>query len=124
MTKSGGRHMHVALPVAGSNPAEQIGSYEFPIYPVLIDRIWQAVFGAVSRVETAGVAAQASTAFASLATLTMQPATLEVLKFVIASSTAASGAAINIIQNGATAETITIRTNASALNPNYVSQGV
>src|SRR3990172_13002509 len=75
MTKSGGRHMNVALPVAGSNPPEQIGSYEFPIYPVLIDRIWQAIFGAVSRVETAGVAAQASTAFSSLAALTTPPGT-------------------------------------------------
>src|SRR3990172_3157302 len=123
MTKSGGRHMHVALPVAGSNPPEQIGSHGFPIYPVLLDRIWQAVFGAVSRVETPGVAAQASTAFASLATLTTQPATLEVIKFVIASSTAASGAAINIIQNGATAETITIGTNAGAVNGSYYSKG-
>lgn len=123
MTKSGGRHMHVALPVAGSNPPEQIGSYEFPIYPVLIDRIWRAVFGSVSRVETAGVAAQASTAFASLATLSTQPSTSEVLKFVIASSTAATAAVINIIQSGVTVETITIGTLGTTVNGAYYSKG-
>src|SRR3972149_3857732 len=65
MTKSGGRYMHVALPVAGSNPPEQIGSYEFPIFPVLVDRIWRAVFGSVSRGETGGGAGKRSGAFAS-----------------------------------------------------------
>lgn len=122
MTKSGSRHMHVALPVAGSNPPEQIGSYEFPIYPVLCDRLWRAIFGTVVRTETAGVAAQASTAFASLATLTTQPATLEVIKFAIASSTAASAAVINIIQSGVTVETITIGTNAGTVNGNYYTK--
>jgi hypothetical protein len=123
MTKSGSRHMNVALPVAGSNPPEQIGSYEFPIYPVLCDRIFRAIFGTVVRTETAGVAALASTAFASVATLDTQPATLEVLKFVIAASTAASAAVINIIQNGVTVETITIGTNAGTVNGAYYSKG-
>jgi hypothetical protein len=123
MTKSGQRHMHVALPVAGSNPPEQIGSYEFPIYPVLCDRLWRAAFGTVNRTETAGVAAKSSVAFGSLATLDTQPATLEVLKFVIASSTAASSAVINIIQNGVTVETITIGTNAGTVNGSYYSKG-
>jgi hypothetical protein len=123
MTKSGQRHMHVALPVAGSNPPEQIGSYEFPIYPVLCDRLWLAAFGTVVRTETAGVAALASTAFASVATLDTQPATLEIFKFVIASSTAASAAVINIIQSGVTVETITIGTNAGTVNGSYYSKG-
>jgi hypothetical protein len=123
MTKSGQRHMHVALPVAGSNPPEQIGSYEFPIYPVLCDRLWRAAFGTVNRTETAGVAAKSSVAFGSLATLDTQPATLEVLKFVIASSTAASSAVINIIQGGVTVETITIGTNAGTVNGSYYSKG-
>ena len=123
MTKSGSRHMHTALPVAGSNPPEQIGSYEFPIYPVLCDRLWRSVFGTVNRTETAGVAALASTAFASVATLDTQPATLEIFKFVIASSTAASSAAINIIQNGTIQETITIGTNAGTVNGSYYSKG-
>lgn len=123
MTKSGGRHMNVALPVAGSNPPEQIGSYEFPIFPTLCDRIWRAVFGSVVRTETAGVAAQASTAFASLATLTTQPATLEVLKFAIASSTAASAAVINVIQLGVTVETITIGTSVATVNGDYYTKG-
>ena len=123
MTKSGGRHMHVALPVAGSNPPEQIGSYEFPIYPVLCDRIWRATLGTVVRTETPGIAATASVAFASLATLDTQPTTEEVLVFTIASSTAASAAIINIIQGGVTVESITIGTNAGTVNGVYYSKG-
>jgi len=122
MTKSGGRHRHVALPVAGAMPSE-LGNYNFPIYPVLCDRIWRAVFGTVSRSNTAGVAAKSSVAFASLATLDTQPATSEVLVFTIASSTAASAASINIIQSGATVETITIGTNAGTVDGAYYSKG-
>lgn len=119
---AGNRAMNTADPVAGAYVPE-LGSLPFFVYPELIDRILRAVMGGVSRVATAGVAALASTAFASVATLDTQPSTLEQLKFVIASSTAATGAAINIIQNGVTVETITIGTNAGTVNGTYYSQG-
>lgn len=121
-TASGTRAMNAALPVAGAYPTE-LGSLEMAVYPELIDRLLRLKFGTVGRVETAGTAAQASTAFASLATLTAQPDGTEQLKFVIASSTAASAAAINIIQSGVTQETITIGTNAGTVNGTYYSKG-
>lgn len=121
-TMAGTRAMNPALPVAGAYPTE-LGNLEFPYYPELCDRIWQAVFGGVARTETAGTAAQASTAFASLATLSSQPTGDEQLKFVIASSTAASNAAINILEDGTIVETITIGTNAGTVNGSYYSKG-
>jgi hypothetical protein len=114
--------MNAALPVAGAYPAE-LGNLEFPFYPELVDRIFRAVFGTVNRVETAGTAARASIAFASLATLTAQPTGDEQLKFVIASSTAASSAAINVIENGITVETITIGTSVSSVDGDYYTKG-
>src|SRR3990172_4963334 len=93
---AGKRPINQQAPIAGGVSVE--GSFEMPVYPELIYPFLRAVMGGVSNVETAGSAAQASTAFGSLATLTTQPNGTEVLKFVIASSTAASGASINIIQ--------------------------
>lgn len=119
---TGLRAMNVATPVKGADMME-LGSLEFPVYPENIDRIIIGLLGSVARVETAGAAAQASTAFASLASLTTQPNGTEVLKFVIASSTAASAAAINIIQGGVTVETITIGTSASTVDGDYYSKG-
>ncbi len=119
---AGNRAMNTADPVAGAYVPE-LGTLPFFVYPELTDRILRAVMGGVSRVATAGVAARASVAFASLATLTTQPSTLEQLKFVIASSTAASAAVINIIRSGVTAETITIGTNAGSVDGTYYSQG-
>jgi len=118
---AGNRAMNTADPVAGAYVPE-LGSLPFFVYPELTDRILRAVMGGVSRAATAGVAALASTAFASVATLDTQPSTLEQLKFTIASSTAASAAAINIIQNGVTQETVTIGTNAGTVNGVYYSQ--
>lgn len=119
---AGSRAMNAALPIAGAYPTE-LGNLEFNFYPELVDRFFRAVFGTVARTETAGTAAQASTAFASLATLTTQPTGNEQLKFVIASSTASSSAAINILEGGVVKETITIGTSASSVNGSYYSKG-
>lgn len=118
---SGKRAMNQQAPVEGANSVE--GTLEMPLYLELIDPIIQALMGTVVRTPTAGSAALASTAFASLATLDTQPDGTEVLKFVIASSTAASTAVINIIQNAVTVETITIGTSASSVDGDYYSKG-
>lgn len=121
-TQSGQRAMNAALPIAGAYPTE-LGNLEFGFYPELCDRILRAVFGTVNRTNSNGTAALASTAFAGLATLDAQPTGNEQLKFVIASSSASSSAAINIIENGVTVETITIGTSASAVDGAYYSKG-
>lgn len=119
---AGVRSMNTADPIAGAHAAE-LGTLEMPVWPELIDRILWAVTGGVSRLETAGSAALASTAFASVATLDTQPNGTEQLKFVIASSTAASAAKINIIQSTVIQETIEIGTNAGTVNGTYYSKG-
>lgn len=119
---SGERAMNAALPIAGADDPT-LGNLEFAVYPELIDRFLQAVMGTVARTETAGIAAKSSVAFASLATLDTQPNGTEQLKFTISASTAASGAAINIIQSGVTQETITIGTSGSSVNGVYYSKG-
>ena len=118
---AGKRAMNQQAPVPGAYSVE--GSFEMPLFIELIDPFILAVLGSDSRVETAGSAALASTAFASVATLDTQPDGTEQLKFVIASSTDASAAAINIIQNAVTVETITIGTSASSVDGNYYSKG-
>jgi len=118
---AGLRELNQQAPVPGQR--ETPGSFEMPFVPELIYPIFRAVMGGVSNVETAGSAALASTAFASVATLDTQPDGTEMLKFVIASSTAASGAAINIIQSAVTVETITIGDNAGSVDGDYYSKG-
>ena len=118
---AGKRALNQQAPVPGAyNTA---GSFEMPVLPELIYPIFRAVLGGVANVETAGSAALASEAFATVATLDTQPDGTEVLKFVIASSTASSGAAINIIQSAVTVETITIGDNAGTVNGDYYSKG-
>ena len=118
---AGKRPLNQQSPVPGAY--EVTGSFEMPVLPELIYPIFRAVMGGVANVETAGSAALASEAFATVATLDTQPDGTEVLKFVIASSTAASGAAINIIQSAATVETITIGDNAGSVDGDYYSKG-
>jgi hypothetical protein len=118
---AGKRALNQQAPVPGGYAVE--GSFEMPFVPELIYPIFRAVMGGVSNVETAGSAALASTAFASVATLDTQPDGTEVLKFVISSSTAAAGAAINIIQSTVTVETITIGTSGSTVDGDYYSKG-
>jgi hypothetical protein len=118
---AGQREMNLQAPVPGAYDVS--GSFEMPMFIELIDPFLYGVLGAASRVETAGTAALASTAFASLATLDTQSDGTEQLKFVIASSTDATGAAINIIQNAVTVETITIGTNAGSVDGTYYSKG-
>lgn len=118
---AGLRELNQQAPIPGQY--EVTGSFELPFIPELIYPIFRSVMGGVSNVETAGAAALASTAFASVATLDTQPDGTELLKFVIASSTAASGAAINIIQSTTTVETITIGDNAGTVNGDYYSKG-
>lgn len=118
---AGKRALNQQSPVPGAY--EVAGTFEMPVLPELIYPIFRAVMGGVANVETAGSAALASTAFASVATLDTQPDGTEMLKFVIASSTAASGAAINIIQSAATVETITIGDNAGSVDGDYYSKG-
>lgn len=120
--KSGVALMNTADPVPGAQEPG-LGQLSFPVYPELSDRFLQTAMGVPTRTPTAGAAAQASTAFASLATLTAQPADNEQLSFTIASSTAASGASINIIQNGVTVETINIPDSASSVDGVYYMRG-
>jgi hypothetical protein len=120
--QSGTRAMNDAAPVAGAQEPS-LGSLTMVVYPELIDWLLLASMGTVVRTETAGVAAKSSVAFASLATLDTQPASEEQLKFVIASSTAASGASINVIQNAVTVETITIPDSASSVDGDYYMKG-
>ena len=101
---TGSRAMNNQPPFIGLY--ENAGSFEMPVILELLHPFLLGVMGAVSPAETAGAAAKSSVAFASLATLDTQPNGTEQLKFVIASSSAASAAAINIIQSGATQETI------------------
>lgn len=118
---AGLRELNQQAPVPGAY--ETTGSFEMPFVPELIYPIFRAVMGGVSNVETAGSAALASTAFASLATLDTQPDGTEILKFVFASSTAAAGAAINITQSAAIVETITIGDSAGSVDGAYYSKG-
>jgi hypothetical protein len=118
---TGKRAMNQQPPVGGLY--DVTGSFEMPAFPELVDPILLGVMGGVARVETAGSAAKSAVSFASLATLDTQSDGTEVLKFVIASSTAASGASIDIIQNAVTVETITIGTNAGSVDGNYYSLG-
>lgn len=116
--QSGTRAMNDAAPVSGAQEPP-LGTLNMVVYPEIIDWLLLASMGDISRTETPGVAAKSSIAFASLATLDTQPASEEQLKFVIASSTAASGASINIIQSGVTVETITIPDSGSTVDGNY-----
>jgi hypothetical protein len=118
---AGKRAMNQQAPVPGAY--EVAGSFEMPVIPELIYPIFRAIMGGVANVETAGSAALAATAFASVATLDTQPDGTEMLKFVIASSTAAAGAVFNIIQNAVTVETITIGDNAGSVNGPYYTKG-
>jgi hypothetical protein len=118
---AGKRPINQQAPVAGG--VDVSGSFEMPVYPEFVYPFFRAVMGGVSNAETAGAAAKSSVAFASLATLDTQPNGTEVLKFVISSSTAASGASINIIQSATTQETITIGTSASSVDGTYYSKG-
>lgn len=121
-TASGSRAMNAALPLAGADLFE-LGNLEMPVYPELVDRVFRGVFGTVGRTPVVGTAAKSSVAFASLATLDTQPDGTEQLKFVIASSTAASAAVINIIQSAVTVETITIGTLGTSVDGDYYSKG-
>jgi hypothetical protein len=118
---AGKRGLNQQAPVEGATTSE--GTLELPMYPELIDPFLHALMGSTARTPTAGSAALASTAFASVATLDTQPDGTEVLKFVISSSTAASTASINIIQSAATVETITIGSSGSSVDGDYYSKG-
>lgn len=118
---AGKRPLNQQPPVPGAY--DVTGSFEMPVLPELIYPIFRSIMGGVSNVETAGSAALVATAFASVATLDTQSDGTEMLKFVIASSTAAAGAAINIIQSTVTVETITIGDNAGSVDGNYYSKG-
>lgn len=120
--KSGTRALNDGTPVPGAQPPE-LGSLAMAVYPELIDLFLRANMGTESFTETAGVAAKSSVPFASLAALDTEPASEEQLKFVIASSTAASGAAINVIQSGVTVETITIPDSGSTVDGDYYMVG-
>lgn len=123
MYQAGKRAINQQAPVEGAYTVE--GSLEMPCYLELIDPFLAALMGSTARTPTAGTAALASTAFASVATLDTQSDGTEQFKFVIASSTATVGAAlINIIQSSATVETITIGTDlGSSVNGDFYSKG-
>jgi hypothetical protein len=119
---SGKRAMNQQAPVEGAYTVEH--SLEMPLYLELVDPFIHALMGSTVRTPTAGAAALASTAFASVASLDTEPdSDFEQLKFVIASSTAAAAASINIIQGAVTVETITIGTSATSVDGDYYSKG-
>lgn len=120
--QSGTRAMNDAAPVAGAQEPP-LGTLDMVVYPELIDWMLLTSMGTVVRTETAGVAAKSSIAFASLATLDTEPGSEEQLKFVIASSTAASGASIQIIQSAVVVETITIPDSGSTVDGDYYMKG-
>lgn len=120
--QSGQRSLYNAIPVAGAYETA-LGTLEMPVYPELIDPFLYNIFGQVTRTETAGTAALASTAFASVATLDTQPNGTEMLKFTISSSAAASSAVINVIQDSATVESITIPDSGSSVDGDYYTKG-
>lgn len=119
--QAGKRALNLQAPVPGRQMTT--GSLEMPVFFELVDPFLRACMGSVNRAETAGAAALASTAFASVATLDTQPNGTEILKFTIASSSAASSAVINIIQSAATQESINIGTNAGSVDGVYYSKG-
>lgn len=102
---------------------EVSGSLESPVFLEQTHPILYGILGGQSLTETAGSAALSSTAFASVSSLDTQPDGTEMLKFVIASSTAASSAQINIIQDSVTLETIEIGTSGSSVDGAYYSRG-
>ena len=102
---------------------EVSGSLESAVFLEQTHPILYGILGGQSLVETAGSAALASTLFASVSSLDTQPDGTEVLKFVVSSSTAASSAQINIVQNSATQETIEIGTSGSSVDGTYYSRG-
>ncbi len=116
--KSGNRSLNAAKPVQGAfDPA--IGQLQMPLIVEQMYPLLTAAFSAPTASTTAGVAALASTAFGSLATLDTDPGDEEILKFTIASSTAASGATIVISDDGTEVETITIPDSASSVDGDY-----
>lgn len=118
---AGKRAMNQQAPIPGAY--EVSGSFEMPLFIELIDPFILACLGSDSRIETAGSAALASEAFATVATLDTQPDGTEQFKFVMASSTAASAAAFNILVDAVIVETITIGTSASSVDGDYYSKG-
>lgn len=120
--KSGSRSLNDGTPVVGAQPPE-LGTLTMAVYPELIDLFLRANMGTETFTETAGIAAKSIVVFASLATLDTQPTSDEQLKFVISASTAASGAAINVIQNAVTVETITIPDSGSSVDGDYYMIG-
>ncbi len=69
---AGKRAMNQQAPIPGAY--ETTGGFEMPVILELFYPILRSVMGGVANVETAGSAAQASTAFASLATLLLHQA--------------------------------------------------
>lgn len=120
--KAGRRFMNNASPVAGAQET-QLGTLNMTVYPELIIPWLRASLGTKAITEEAGTAALSSTAYASVATLDTQPDSLEVLRFTISSSTAASGAIISVIQNATTVETITIPDSGSSVDGAYYTKG-
>ncbi len=119
--QAGKRAINQQAPIEGAFTTE--GEVPMLFFPELVDPLFEAYMGDVTRTPTAGAAALASTAFASVSTLDTQPNGTEQLKFVISSSTASSSAVINIVQNAVTVETITIGTSASSVDGDYYSKG-
>lgn len=126
-TAAGVAAMNTADPIAGASVPE-LGSLPFYVYPELTDRILKAVMGQVGRVETAGSLVNSGGAMnidADPKTLTpdTQSNGTEQIKFVVAGTSAASSAKIEIMQSAAVIETITVGTLAGAVDGTYYSKG-
>ena len=115
---TGVRSAKTVTPVGGrQDPA--LGQLAGPVIVELLDRFLVTHMGQPVRTPTAGVAALVSTAWLSVATLDTQPANSELLEFTIVSSTDATGASIDVVQNALTVETITIPDNVGTVDGVY-----
>lgn len=120
---SGKRAMNQQAPVEGPYSVE--GSFEMPLYLELIDPFLYALMGTQTITPTAGSAALASSLWGSWSgqALDTQSNGTEQFKFVVTGSSAATSASVALIQSAATLETITIGTNASAVDGTYYTKG-
>jgi hypothetical protein len=123
---AGNPAMNTADPIAGAYSAE-LGSLPSAVWPEFIDRPLYVAMGGQAKVETAGSAALAATAFATLVSgavaLDTQSNGTEMLKFTVAGADDATAAVLQIKRGTTVLETITIGTKATSPNGVYYSKG-
>ncbi len=118
------RSMNPASPIAGADEPD-MGSLEMIFYPDMLLLPFKGVFGSMTPTETPGTAALAAATFKGMTAqaLDTEPTSTERLEFTIASSTAASGASIQILEGGTLVETVSIPDSGSSVDGVYTSLG-